>query len=174
LSRRFDCCERRRFFAGALALTAVAIDRPARAGDRLDISQLVEQSQGAVVLEVRRGRGKAPDSLRILQVVAGPLDAAMPVPPDWNDRCIPSRKELTRWVVKHKSWKDRPLWQKALAARQFEALVFFAPYEGRLMPFCELERMLLKHISLHPHYSSYVADVRAEWAKRPTAPPPKP
>jgi hypothetical protein len=158
----------------ALALATVGIALPARAGDRLEIARLVERALGTVVLEVRPGRGKALDGLKILHVLAGPLDAATPVPVEWDNRCIPSRTELKRWVAKHKDWPERPLWQKALAARRFEAVIFVAPYEGRLMPFCELESMLLKHTSLHPDYTRYLAEVKAEWAKRPTAPPPKP
>ena len=156
-------------FAGALTLAAATVARPARAGDRLEISQLVERSQGAVVLEVRPGRAKAVDALRILQVVAGPVEAAMPVPPEWNADCIPSRAELKRWVAKYKTAPERALWQKALAARRFEALVFYKPYKGQLLPFCELESMELKHTSLHPDYTAYVAEVKAEWAKRPAA-----
>ena len=149
----------------------VSIGLPALAGDRLNLSQLVERSLGAVVLEVRRGQGNAPDSLAIREVVAGPVQTGMPVPTAWNDTCIPSRAELKRWLVKHKNWRERPLWQKAVRARRFEAVVFVQMYKGELLPFCELESMLLKHTSLHPEYTSYVAAVKAEWARRPPAPP---
>jgi hypothetical protein len=161
-------------FAGVLAVVAFGVALPAGAGDRLNISQLVERSLGAVVLEVRPGRGKTPDGLKIREVVAGPLDAAMQVPAEWNADCIPSRAELKRWLFKHKDWTERSLWQKAVRAPRFEALIFVQNYKGQLLPFCELESMLLKHTSLHPDYARYVADVKAEWAKRPPAPPPKP
>ena len=91
----------------------------------------------------------------------------MLVPPEWNADCIPSRAELKRWVAKYKTAPERALWQKALAARRFEALVFYKPYKGQLLPFCELESMELKHTSLHPDYTAYVAEVKAEWATRP-------
>jgi hypothetical protein len=168
--------ERRRAFAIGVALTlaAVSIARPARAGDRLNISQLVERSLGAVVLEIRPGRGKAPDGLKIREVVAGPVKAGMSVPADWNDECIPSRSEVKRWLTKHKDWRERSLWQKAVRTPRFEAVIFVQIYKGQLRPFCELESMELKHTSLHPDYARYLADVKAEWTKRPPAPPPKP
>jgi hypothetical protein len=159
-------------FAGMIALAAVGVALPARAGDRLNISQLVERSLGAVVLEVRPGRDKAPDGLKIREVVAGPVDAKMQVPAEWNDDCIPSRTELKRWLSKHKDWPERSLWQKAVRAPRIEALIFVQNYKGQLLPFCELESMELKHTSLHPDYARYVADVKAAWAKRPSAPPP--
>jgi hypothetical protein len=158
-------------FGGVLALAAATAPLPAGAGDRLEISQLVERSQGAVVLDVRPGRGKA-DALRILQVVAGPVQVTMPVPPEWNADCIPSRAELKRWLAKYKSGAERALWQKAVRAPRFEAVVFYKPYKGQLLPFCELESMLLEHTSLHPDFASYLAKVKAEWAKRQAVPAP--
>jgi hypothetical protein len=157
----------RRGAAVFLVAVGLGLAAPARAGDRLQIPQLVARSEAAVVVEVRPARGPAPDQLKALQVVAGPDSAAMASRPDWSrSSCIPSRAELKRWVAKHKSWPARKLWQQALSAPRFESLVFLQTIKGQLQPSCELESMLMKHTSLHPDFAAYVAEVKAAWASR--------
>jgi hypothetical protein len=153
--------------AAAICLTIVgAFAAPAHAGDRLQIPQLVARSQAAVILDVHLGSDTAADKIEIRQVLGGPVQATTVPPPEWLNECVPARKSLKRWVALRRGWQARKLWQKALAAGRFEALVFLQTINGQLRASCELESMLMKHTSVHPNYSAYVDEVKAAWAKR--------
>jgi hypothetical protein len=148
-------------------LLVLALASPAQAGDRLTVDQLVARSEAAIVVEVRRGQGKEPETLALREVVAGSMTKDGPLPAGWLNWCVPSRLYLRRWISQHATWPARPLWARALAAPRFEALVFLRTVRDEVQPSCETESMLMEHTSLHPGYAGHVARVKAAWGRRP-------
>lgn len=141
---------------GALASILVAA-RPAPAGEQLQLDELVARTQGAATVRVSLGSARQPATVEILQVHREP-GAAVLADSSWLGACLPDRKTLRLWMHQFPRWRERRLWDRLSRQRGYEAFVFLKHRDGKVYPYCEVERMFLKHTSIHPDYAKYVAE----------------
>ena len=134
------------------ALVAFIIARSSAAGERLTVAQLVERASVIASVDVSLTDGK----VKLKQVMLG--DAKVLAPPEqWIGFCLPDRALLRRWQQTHAHLDSAPLWQKALDAGRYSAVVFFSgDPEAGLRPTCETEGMLAQSWSVNPDRPAFV------------------
>jgi hypothetical protein len=87
----------------------------------------------------------------------------------WIGECIPDREQLERWQREHPRHPHRRLWAKALARKQYEAVVFLKRVILDTWPSCNREEaMSMRYTDVHEDYAAYRRQVLAVL---PTLPP---
>jgi hypothetical protein len=134
---------------------------PALAGEKLTLEEIASRAQGAAVVKVTLGRGKAPGTVQVVRILRG-LPADLQATTDWLSLCLPDRTVLRRWTIEQAKWPARPLWRRALARGHYQAVVLVGKdHGGALSPQCGVEAMQMQHTDLAPGYARYLESVEA-------------
>lgn len=139
---------------GALAFVLISSGH-ALAGEQLQLDELFARTQGAATVRVSLGSGKQPATVEVIKVHREP-GTTVQADSSWLGACLPDRKALRQWMHQFPRWRERRLWNRLSRQRGYEAFVFLKQRDGEVYPYCEVERMFLKHTSIHPDYQGYV------------------
>jgi hypothetical protein len=140
---------------------------PARAGERLKISELVGRSRATVLADVDLGRMGSGASVKVVRVVRADGVGVVIADPAWIGGCTGSIERFRHWLQRFPKWPAAKLWKTALERRTYRVVLFLAPgpSAGTFTAVCETEAMEMAHTSLHPGFAEYVKSVESEVAR---------
>lgn len=148
----------KRVVSGVVAVAAVMGLPPAVAEESTLAARV---SRGLATVNVTLGTTET-DEPQMTFVVHRPPTSVYRVVGTWIGPCLPDAQQLKRWQRAHPKHPARRLWARALARKQYEALVFLRTDRLNTVPDCTTEEaMSMRHTDVHPDFAAFARQAKA-------------